>query len=104
MGGGSRVCGSGPAPCFGGGGLGWVSAICVAGVGRRLRRGRRRRLDALMIFEFSSLCHSTRSLHAQQLLIVLRQQALLRLSATSASLGNDQDVRSRDSRLLSDVL
>ena len=34
-----------------GGGLGWVSAIGVAGVGLRRRGGRRRSLNALTIFE-----------------------------------------------------
>ena len=63
-------------PRFGGRWQGWVSAICITGVGQRRRRGCRgcrSRLDALTIFGFSRVYHSTRSLHARQLLIVLRQ-------------------------------
>ena len=64
-----RVRGSGPNPLRGG--AGWVSAIGIAGVGLRRGRGRKRRLDALMILEtISSSRVFCRSLDAQQLLLL----------------------------------
>ena len=69
-GGGSRFAAVAPPPASGeGGGPGGVGSRPSASPALGAVR-----VEAVSIFEFSSLCHSTRSLHAQHLLIVLRQQ------------------------------